>query len=136
MLFSWDCGDPLKSEWIQKVCQNVARNVASVHWHQLSLRDRAFEEEKNSFIALPGKRGPSRLMPQNNVLSWEGVARDFIGLAQRTELLIKVSVLFFIRRPIQSCWIWCKSVQWWFLVVFWVIVSFSLERRLLTEKGC
>lgn len=47
----------------------VAENAASVHWHQLSLRDRVSRKRKNSFTASPGKGGHSRLVPQNHVLS-------------------------------------------------------------------
>ena len=43
----------------------VAKNVASVHWHQLSLRDRVLRKRKNSFIALLVKGVHSRLMSQN-----------------------------------------------------------------------
>ena len=102
--------------------RSVAENVASVHRHQLSLRDRVLKKRKNSFIALPGKRGHSRLVPQSYVLSWEGIARGFIGLAWKMGLLIKVSILFFIHRSFQSHQGWCPWVPWWFLVVFGVIL--------------
>ena len=106
--------------------------TASIHRHQSSLRDRVLRKRKDSFIALPGKGGLSRPMPQNYVLSWEGIARCFIGSAQKTGLLIKVSILFFIHKSFQSCQIQCPWVRWWFLVV----LTFSLEWRLLIAKGC
>ena len=37
--------------------------------HQLSLGDRVLRKRKNSFIALPGEGGHSRLRPHNSVLS-------------------------------------------------------------------
>lgn len=72
----------------------VAENVASVHWHQLGLGDRVLRRRKNSIIALPGRGGHSRLVPPHYVPTWEGRARGFIGLAQKTGLLIKVSLLW------------------------------------------
>ena len=59
-------------------------------------------KRKNSFTALPGKGGHSRLVPQNYVLPCEGIARRVIALAQETGLLTQVSVLFFVRRSFQS----------------------------------
>ena len=78
-------------------------------------------KKKNSIITLPDKGGHSRLVPQNYVPSWEGVARGFIGLAQKTGL-IKVSVLFFIPRSSESS----RPVSVSQVIVsgvFWVIVS-------------
>ena len=74
----------------------MAENTASVHQHQLSVGDRVLRKRRNSFIALQGKREHSSLVPQNYALSWEGITRGSIGLAQKTGLLIKVSILFFI----------------------------------------
>ena len=39
------------------------------------------KKKKNSFIALPGKGGHHSLVPQNYVLTREGTARGFMGLA-------------------------------------------------------
>ena len=114
----------------------AAKTAASVYWHQLSLRDRVLRRRKNSFIALPGKGGHSRLAPQNYVLTLEEIARGFIGLAQKIGLLIKVSILFLIHISFQGHQIWHPSVWWWSLVVFGVIGSLiSLEWRLLIGKG-
>ena len=97
--------------------------MASVHWHQLNLRHRVLRKRKNSFIiALTGKGGHGRLVPQNYVLTWEATARGFIGLAQKTGLLIKVPVLFFIRRSFWSRPGWRQGVWSWFLVVLEVII--------------
>ena len=41
------------------------------------------EVERNSFIALPGKRGQSDLMPSKLCLDLEGLVRSFILLVQR-----------------------------------------------------
>ena len=98
----------------------LVENVASVHWHQLSLRYRVLRKGKNSFIALPGKGGCRSLVPPNCVLTWEGITRGFISWARTTGLLMKVSILFFIHRSSQSCQGWCQWVWWWFLVVFGV----------------
>ena len=102
--------------------EGAAENAASTPAPVRSWRQSFGWSRKNSFIALPGTGGHSRLMPQNYVLSWEGIARGFRGLAQKTGLLIKVPVLFFIHRSFQSHQIWRLSVRWWFLIVFGAIV--------------
>ena len=52
---------------------------------ELNLGDRVLgEPEKNSFIALPGKGGHSRLMPsQLCILTWRGAERSCIAMVQR-----------------------------------------------------
>ena len=77
---------------------------------------------KNSFIALPGKGGHSRLMPQNCVLPWERIARDIIGWVWKTGLLFKVSAFSpsiehfrVVKSGVSQC-------GWWFLGVLGVIV--------------
>ena len=51
---------------------------------ELILRDRVLHEAENSFIALPGKRGHSRLMPSKLcVPTWRGVVRSFTVMVQR-----------------------------------------------------
>lgn len=42
------------------------------------------------------------LTPQNCALSREGTARGFTGVAQKTGLLLKVFILFFIRRSFET----------------------------------
>ena len=48
-----------------------------------SRRQRFGRSRKNSFTALPGKGGYSRLVPQNCVLPCKETARGLIGLAQK-----------------------------------------------------
>ena len=74
-------------------------------------------------ISICCRCGPKKTKnKQKTVLPWEGTARGFIGFAQKTGLWINVSVLLFIHRSFQSHHSQRQWVQWWFLVVFGVIV--------------
>ena len=59
---------------------------------ELNLRDRVLgEEEKNSFIALPGKQGHSGLLPQNVMCPNPGESGDeFYGNGSRVGSLIRL----------------------------------------------
>ena len=71
-----------------------AENIASVHRCLLNLRDRVLDEvEKNSFIALPGKGGHSRLMPLKTVCPNPGrFGEGFYSNGSRAGLLIRIRV--------------------------------------------
>ena len=51
---------------------------------ELNFKDRVLGDvEKNRFIALPGKRGHSRLVaPKLCVPTWEGLVKSFIAMVQ------------------------------------------------------
>ena len=61
---------------------------------ELKLGDRVLDEvEKNSFIALPGKGGHSRLMPLKTVCpNLEGFGEEFYSNGSRVGLLIRIRV--------------------------------------------
>ena len=61
------------------------QNSASVHRCQIeSRRNRGLGEEvKNSFIALPGKGGHSRLMPPTPTFTPPHLVRSFMVIVQR-----------------------------------------------------
>ena len=76
----------------------VAKNAVA---EQLSLGDRVLRKRKDSFIALPGKEGHSRLRPQICVLSWQGTARGFYRFRSEDRLVDEASILCFIHRSFQ-----------------------------------
>ena len=59
-----------------------------------NLRDRVLGEvEKNNFIALPGKRQHSRLVPIKTVCpNLEGFGEEFYSIGARMGLLIRIRV--------------------------------------------
>ena len=61
-----------------------------------------------------------------------GNSKGFYRFSLETELLIKVSTLFFIHRSFQSHQISHQSVRWRFLIVFGIIVPWPL----LLKEDC
>ena len=102
-----------------------------------SQRQRILGKRKNSFLALPGKGGHSRLMPPNSVLTWEGTARGFIGLAQKTGYWLGVYIILHPQitsessNPASVGPVMVSGCLWGYHSL-----TFSLEWRLLAGKGC
>ena len=128
----------LEAVWQSFPPWDYSRNEASVKLAPIkSWRQSLGWSGKNSFIALPGRGGPSRLRLPNCVLPWEGMVRGLIGVARTPGLLIKVFTFFSLHRSFQRL---SRPVSLLsgdgFLVVFRVIVPWpSLEWRWPTGKG-
>ena len=116
-------------------CSVLQSKLASVHWHQLSVRGVLGEAERTALLLCQAKEATAG--PQNGVLPWEGIARGFIGLAgKKTELLIRsrVPAFFSLRGSFQSDQSQGQVFWWWFLVVLgYYTWTSSLQWRMLTK---